>query len=135
MKEFKGKLKSRTGKVRIAFAILTCYMMYLEARREHWIFVALGVFVVVACFFSKEHIISEKGVDIKYNLFSLETHNYWEWKEITTLHADYKKAAPHVMLHIGKDIVSRTFTYDASEIDEIFALAKKQNYKIFIDKM
>ena len=88
---------------------------------------------MVACFFKKEHVISEEGVDIKYMLFGFTMHNYWKWDEITTLHTDYKKAKPNVMLHIGKDIVVRSFVMEKDDCQGAIALARRMNPGIYIE--
>lgn len=89
-------------------------------------------FVMVAAFFEKQHIVSEKGVDIEYHLFGMVMHNYWSWDEVTTMHPDYIKARPNVMLHIGKDIVTRSFIMTVSDANGILELAQRMNSSIYI---
>lgn len=133
MKYF-GIVKKRDQKVNILFAILSAYMLYLEVVRHQWIYIPVIALVILACFFKKEHVISEEGVDIEYNLFGVKAHNIWKWNEVTTIHFDYEKAQPNVMLHIGKDIVTRTFIFPRSECHEIAVFAKKMNSKIYIEE-
>lgn len=113
----------------IALAILT---VYIGIYRKQYVYIFLAGIAVLAAFFQKEHKISEEGIDIEYTLFSYVTHNYWRWDEVTTLHTDYKRAKPYVMLHIGKDILIRSFVMDHENCQGALRLARKMNPKIYI---
>lgn len=134
MREFKGIVPERKKSTRIAFALLVVLMMVISFLIKKYIYLPLEVLVFLACFFSKEHIVSEEGVDLRYKLFGANTvHNWWGWDEITSIHTDYRKAAPKVQLHIGKDIVVRTFIMEEKDIPGIIKLAKEKNPEIYIE--
>lgn len=132
---YKGILPQRKPWVKFVFALLVGYMMYLEIRRGQWIYVPLGILVLLACFVEKEHLITAEGVDIAHTLFGFGMHNLWRWDEITTLHTDYKRARPNVMLHIGKDVVTRSFTMKHGDCQGALALAARQNPNIYIEDL
>lgn len=133
--EFKGFVPQRKEWVSFVFSLLALLMLVLAILAHKYAYVPIILLVFFACYFSKEHIISEKGCDLKYMLFKgmFTTHNWWTWDEITSLHTDYRKAAPKVQLHIGKDIVVRTFLMEEKEIPKILKLAKEKNPKIYIE--
>ena len=118
--------------MRAAAVFLALIMLYIEIRRGRYWYLPIAVFILLAAFFQKEYKISEEGVDIEYRLFGYRTHNYWFWKDITTLHTDYRKASPNVLLHIGKDVVVRTFVMDRESCQASLSLARKINPKIYI---
>lgn len=118
--------------MRAAAVFLALIMLYIEIRRGRYWYLPIAVFILLAAFFQKEYKISEEGVDIEYGLFGYRTHNYWFWKDITTLHTDYRKASPNVLLHIGKDVVVRTFVMDRESCQASLSLARKINPKIYI---
>ncbi len=129
---YKGIVKKRKKGHNILLAAVTAALIALEFMKAKYIFMPITFLVFLACFFEKNHIISEEGVDIERKLFGHAIHNVWKWEEITTLHADYRKARPDVMLHIGKDIVTRSFVFKVSEANASIELAKKMNPKIYI---
>lgn len=133
MMKYRGILPERKNWVKAAIALAAVCMMYLEAARGQWIYVPIALLVILACFFKKEHIISEEGVDIRYELFRMPIHNCWTWDEITTMHTDYRKASPNVMLHIGKDISARTFVMEPSDCQAALRLAARMNPGIYIE--
>lgn len=135
MMKYRGILPERKNWVKAAIALAAAYMMYLEAMRGQWIYVPVALLVILACFFKKEHIISEEGVDIRYQLFRLPIRSRWTWDQVTTLHTDYRKASPNVMLHIGKDIAARAFVMSPSDCQAALRLARQMNPSIYIEDM
>ena len=132
--KYHGIIKQRELWLTITIFIIAAYLLYREYAAGQYIYIPLALMVMLACFFEREHIISEEGVDIKYNLFKVcIKHNYWAWDEITTLHPDYKRARPNVMLHIGKDVVTRTFTMKPSDCKGAMELARRMNPHFYID--
>lgn len=130
--EFKGIIPQRQTWVKVIIIILAVLLLVIEFLKGQYIYIPIAAMVVLACFFQKEHIVSEEGVDIKYILFGHIMHNYWRWDEITTMHADYRKARPNIMLHIGKDIVTRSFVMDEKSCKGALELATRMNPKIYI---
>lgn len=130
-----GILRQRKPWVKILIFLLAVCMLLLEIVQKQWIYVPVMLMVILACFFQKEHIVSQEGVDIHSRLFGCSQHSCWTWAEITTIHQDTRKAAPNVMLHFGKDITTRVFVMKPEDARAVLALAKKMNPKIYIAEM
>lgn len=125
--KYKGILRQREPWLKIAIIIAAAFMLYLSITGGYITYAALAVVVILTVFFKKEHIISEEGVDIKYDLFGITHVNRWEWQDITAIKPDYQKAYPNVLLHICKDVNIRDFVFKSTEIEGIKELAKKMN--------
>ena len=131
--EYKGIIKKRKTWLTVLFVILACLMLWRTIVTQHWPYLPIVILVILACFFTKEQIISKDGVDIQYTLFGRWTmHNLWTWGEITSLHPDYSKKAPHVELLIARDIVIRPFIMTREDTARVLELAKKMNASISI---
>ena len=133
--KFKGILKERQPWLKIAILLAAGFMMYLSVAGKQYLYAILAAVVILAVFFQKEHIISEEGVDIRYELFGIKSMNRWEWKDISAIKTDYIKAYPNVLVHIGKDVTIRDMVMRKADIPGIVALARKMNPDIFIDHM
>ena len=133
--KYKGILREREPWLKIVIVLAAGYMMYLSITGGMYTYAALAVVVILAVFFQKEHVISEEGVDIRYNLFGMKHVNRWEWEDITAIQTDYMKKAPDVLVHIGKDVSIRDFVMKRSDIPGIIALAKRMNPDMFIGDM
>ena len=121
--EYKGIIKKRKTWLTVLFVILACLMLWRTIVTQHWSYLPIVILVILACFFTKEQIISKDGVDIQYTLF---------WDEITSLHPDYSKKAPHVELLIARDVVIRPFIMTREDTARVLELAKKMNASISI---
>ena len=132
--EYKGIIKKRKTWLTVLFVILACLMLWRTIVTQHWSYLPIVILVILACFFTKEQIISQYGVDIQYTLFGRWTmHNLWTWDEITSLHPDYSKRAPNVELLIARDVVIRPFVMTREDTSHVLELAKKMNTSIIID--
>lgn len=133
--KYKGILREREPWLKVAILIAAGYMMYLSISGGMITYAVLSVVVMLAVFFQKEHVISEEGVDIRYNLFGIKHVNRWEWKDVTAIKTDYAKKAPDVLVHIGKDVNIRDFVMKRADISGIIEIAKARNPEIYIDDL
>ncbi|MGP1570272.1 MAG: hypothetical protein ACTTH0_05055 [Eubacteriales bacterium] len=131
--QLRGIVKERSPLVRGAIFVIALMMLGLEIWKSLYIYIPITLLVALVPFFHKAQIISDVGIDVEYRLFNSIMHNIWKWEEITTLHADYRKAGANVMLHIGKDIVTRTFVVTPSDAIKAKEIARKYNPQIYIE--
>ena len=131
--EYKGKLKQRTKNQRLLYLVGCILLVYLEISTRQYFYVPLTALLFGALILEKSHVISEEGVDIRYEFFGYRINNRWKWEEITGLQPDYKKAAPDVQLLIEKTSMIRPFVYTKEQYLEIIKLAQRMNPDIFID--
>ena len=133
--EIKGIQKARARWVKPVAAILAAGIVVYEIMQQLLLYVPIGLLVILACFFSKEHLVSDEGVDIQYTLFGMVSHNLWRWDEVTAIHVDRKRAMPDVALHIGKDVATRLFVFSARDAQAVLDLAKKRNPAIQLGRV
>ena len=113
-----------------AAAVFMCFLSYMDHKPTY---MAITVFVMVAAFLEKEHVVCEDGIDIRYNVLGYKHTNRWEWSEVSAIKTDYKKAAPYVMVYFNKGVTIRAFTMKKSHVKGIVELAAKKNPDMYID--
>lgn len=133
--EIRGIQKERKLWVKLLAALLAVLLMAYELSRGQLLYVPIGLLVLLACFFRREHLVSQEGVDLCHLLFGLPSHSLWTWEEITSIHVDRKRAMPDVALHIGKDVATRLFVFSARDADAVLALAKEKNPAIRLGRV
>ena len=133
--EYKAIHRQRSMQIKVLLALAVTVMMIIEIIKSRYLYVPIGIFLLLACFLDKEYAINDHGVEIRYTLFGTIRRNRWSWDEITALHVDYNKANPDVILHIGKDIVTRTYKMRSADCEEVLKIAKKQNPRIHIGRI
>lgn len=130
---YKGIIQSRSLYRRILILIACAVLLYLEFVRGQYLYIVLTMLLVLAVFHHKEHIVSEEGVDIKYNLFGFTTTNRWTWDQITAVQPDYIKERPNARVLFEKDAVIRSFLFTAADCQAVMKLAAKMNPEAFVD--
>lgn len=130
--EYKGIQKAREPWMKYAVAVAALFMFFLAFAGKKPTYMAISLFVIVAAFLEKEHVVCKDGVEIRYNIFGYKHTNRWEWSEITALQTDYQKAAPNVMVLFNKDVSIRAFTMKKSQVKGIVQLAASMNPDMFI---
>lgn len=131
----KGIQKARKPWVRPAAGVLAVGVGVYQALLQQWLYVLVALLVVLACFFSKEHLITREGVDIQYTLFGRVSHNLWRWEEVTAIHVDRKRAMPNVALHIARDVAVRLFVFTPQDAQAVLDLAKERNPSIQLGRV
>ncbi len=130
---FKGKIKPRSKWVKPSALVGALILLGFAVTSGKDGYFVPAVILAVAPFLEKEYIVDDEGVDIKFRLWGREYRNLWPWQDVTSLHVDHRKVYPDVMLHIGKDVVTRSFVFDSDEIGEIVELAREKNPSIYIE--
>ena len=134
--EYRGIVKTREKWMTVLFMVLAALMLWRTIATGKWIYIPILIVVVLACFFRREHIISEEGVEIRNILFGrFKSRDLWTWDEITSMETNYEKVAPNVRLLISKDIVIRAFVMTRSDAKKSLALARKMNPSIQMNEL
>jgi len=130
---YKGIVRESNLWVKIGIAAACGVMFYIQLLKGNYFSLIVLAALILAVFFKKEQIISEKGVDICYNMLGMKTVNHWDWNDITSMKPDYLKARPDVILLIAKDVTIRNFRMKAADARGAMQLAKKMNPKLGSD--
>lgn len=129
---FYGKVKEHENWVKYTGILLAAYMTFVGIKFQRYSYLIIAIALVLAIFLKKYHVIDKDGVDIKYTILGMPFHNRWTWDQVTTVHTDYKHPYPDVMLHIGKDVLVRTFRFERSQIPDILSFIEEMNENIYI---
>ena len=130
---YKGIVKTRDTKRKIYLLVGGFVILYMAYLQRNWLYIMLAVVLMLAIFFKKEHIVSEKGVSIEYDLFGMKVSNKWEWNQITAIRPDFKKAKPNILLEIARDVTIRAFVFEEEDAWNVLKLAKKMNPDMYVD--
>ena len=132
--EYRGIVKTHARWLIVLFLILAALMLWRTIATGKWIYIPMIVIVILACFFRREHIVSKEGVEIRNILFGkIFSRDIWNWNEVSSMEANYEKAAPNVQLLISRDIGIRAFVFTRQDARGVFSLARKMNPKIQLD--
>ena len=130
---YKGIVKERDLKRKIILFVGCLILFYVSFLRGNYLYMGITVIIALAVFYKKEHVVSEEGVAIVYNLFGIKVTNQWEWDEITAMRPDFKKAKPNVLLEIARDVTIRAFVFKEEDVPGVLELAQKMNPDMYVD--
>ena len=104
--EYRGIVKTREKWMTVLFLVLAALMLWRTIVTGKWVYIPILIIVVLACFFKREHIISEEGVEIRNILFGrFKSRDLWTWDEITSMETNYEKVAPNVRPRIPSSVL------------------------------
>ncbi len=129
-----GDIKKKSTALKIAggFAFVISFIMAMYSK--NYLYVGVSFLILLATFLEKEYIVNANGVNIAFSFFNIKSDFMWLWSDIDTVHCDYVKKYPKVILHFGKDVVVRSFVFEARDVENIIMLAKRANPSIYIKK-
>lgn len=125
--QYKGIIRKRDTWIDVGIVVAGGVMFYIQLMRGAYLYMLILAILISAVFFRKEHVISESGVDIRYNLFGIKSVSHWDWKDVTSMKPDYIKARPDVVLLIAKDVTIRNFRMKPDDARGAMQLAAKMN--------
>lgn len=130
---YKGIVKERSVQRKMFMFIVGAALFCVEFMEKNYLFMVILAILCLAIFFKKEHIVSEDGVEIRYQLLGAKVSYKWEWAEITAMRPDYKKAKPNIFMEIAKDVTIRAFVFTPEDAVGVMELAKKMNPDMYVD--
>ncbi len=109
-------------------------MLIFQIKSKMYFYIPITLLLIAAVFFRKEHVVSEKGVDIVYDILGFRTDNVWAWEDIAMIQPDYMKAAPNTMVIFEKNTsMLRPFVFEPDDAIMVLEFAKKMNPEIYVD--
>ena len=133
MEQYKGIVKTRTPERKIMLVVVTGIILFLSYQMRNYLYMIMAVVMMTAVFYTKEHIVDQKGVHIVYNFFGIKIPYTWTWDVITIVRPDYTKAKPNVLLEIAKDVTIRGFVFKKSEVQDVMDFIKRMNPNIQVE--
>ncbi len=133
--EYYGIIKRQKNWLKFAVIIFGIYIIYNSVLTDNLKYFPFGIIMILATFFNKKHIISEKGIDILYIVCGIKFHNIWNWQEINVIYLDYKKSKPNIEFHIAKNLLYRKFILYPDDALKALDFISKMNPKISVKEI
>lgn len=125
MPEYEGVVRKRARSTTIILVVCVLGLMVWEVFVRNYLYLTITLFVLFACLLKKSHIVSEKGVTIRYLLLGREVNSCWVWEEVTAVMVDYGKASPDVMVYFGKGLNTRAFRFESATATNLVPVLKR----------
>lgn len=132
---YKTKAYDKQKWMRVLLFLLCAYILYVEITRQEWLLAVIAAVIMLACFVQKEQILSDKGAGLGHRFLFFSIGDTWPWEDVLTILTDEKKAAPDVLLHIGKDKVVRTYRLSSEDARGVLDFVEKNHPHIITEDL
>ena len=92
----------------------------------------IGAAIIAAMLLSKETVVCEEGIVVRYDAIVYQYKEVWPWEEIKEIHKELSPDCKQYGLHFMKDIMTKRVVFPISEAKEVLEFAKEMNPKIHI---
>ena len=94
--------------------------------------IVFGVLYILVLLMKKDVAVTDRGLEIFYNMRITTQYDFWPWEEINSVIREDRKHPQMVALHFGRGSTGKSFFFTRKDSDAIMALARKKNRKILV---
>jgi len=80
----------------------------------------------------KDTVITERGLEIFYQMRITTHYDFWSWKEIVSVIREDRKHPELVALHFGRGNRSKRLFFTKADAKQIMVLARKKNSRAVV---
>lgn len=130
----------RELKPRKAYVTYGCWAMsvllVLGGIFTRWKIAAVfGALYILTLLTKKDAVITERGLEIFYNMKITTNYNFWPWEEINAIVVEDRNHPEVIALHFGRGNASKRFFFTRSDTQDVLILAKQKNPSIPIRQL
>lgn len=94
--------------------------------------IVVGVFILAAMVLNKKTAVTERGIEVTYDMVLFKRVDLWSFEEIREIHKELSPDGRKYALHMMKDIMSKRLVFPITEAEKVIALAVEKNPKIHV---
>ena len=94
--------------------------------------IVVGVFILAAMEKKKKTAVTERGIEVTYDMVLFKRVDLWSFEEIREIHKELSPDGRKYALHMMKDIMSKRLVFPITEAEKVIALAVEKNPKIHV---
>ena len=112
----------------IAGAVCTALGIYISS----WYTVLVGVLILSAMALNKKTAVTERGIEITYDMGLFKRVDLWSFDDIREIHKELSPDRSKYALHMLKDVMSRRLVFSISDAEKVIELALEKNPDIHV---
>ncbi|MDO4581665.1 MAG: hypothetical protein Q4B96_03670 [Bacillota bacterium] len=131
-KEYYGVVPEKSNWVKGGAAVIALLMITLGFALPNYLAVAFGILLILAVLLIKKQVVTNEGIEIRYDMRFTDYTDFWPWSDVTSVHREDQGNKLYVALHFSKGPVTRRFIMKRDTADKVMELAKRRNPAIHI---
>lgn len=92
----------------------------------------VGALILAAMILSKKIAVTERGIEITYDMVLFSRVDLWSFEEIQEIHKELSPDRKKYALHMLKDVMSRRLVFTISDAQKVIDLALEKNPSIHV---
>lgn len=126
------ELKPRKKWVTNGCWVLSCFLIIGGIITPYRMVTIFGVLYILTLLMKKDTVITERGVEIFYQMRITTHYDLWSWSEIISIVREDRNHPELVALHFGRGNRSKRLFFTKADAKQIIVLAKKKNSRIVV---
>ena len=129
------EMKPRKKWVQIGGWFLSAGLIIGGIMTPYRVLILFGILYVLTLVMKKDTVITERGLEIYYQMRITTHYDFWSWKEIVQVLREDQNHPQLVALHIGRGNRSKRLFFTRSDAKQIMVLARKKNHRAVVSEM
>lgn len=121
------KLKERKKYVIVLGWLAALMLVGYGIASGVWLSILLGLIMALALMLDQREMVTNRGLEVYYDVRIFDYTDVWTWEEMTSLHREDQGHPTLVALHFGKGLNTRRYCFTKADAENIMALAKRRN--------
>lgn len=122
----------RELKPRKAYVVYACWAMVILLLvggifTRFKIALIFGALYALTLLTKKDAAVTERGLEIYYQMRITTNYNFWPWEEINAIVVEDRNHPELIALHFGRGNASKRFFFTRSDTQNILILAREKN--------
>lgn len=126
------ELKPRKNWVIIGGWILSGALIIGGILTPYKVLILFGLLYILTLLMQKDTVVTERGVEIFYQMRITTHYDFWSWKEIISVTREDRNHPELVALHFARGNRSKRLFFTKADAKQIMVLAKKRNSRIAV---
>ena len=126
------KVKERKTYIKVCGWIAMAGILVYGFGSMNPIAIILGVLMGLAMIMEQREMVTNRGLEVFYDLRVFDYTDLWPWEEMTSLHREDQGHPTLVALHFGKGITTRRYAFTKADAQAIMNLARERNPKMSV---
>ncbi len=124
------EIKPRKQWVTVGGWILSAALLVGGILTPYRVLIIFGLLYILTLLMEKDTVVTNRGVEIYYQMRITTHYDIWEWKEILSVTREDRNHPELVALHFARGNRSKRLFFTKADAKQIMVLAKKRNSRI-----
>ena len=121
------ELKPRKSYVTYGWWVMSVILVLAGIFTRWKIAAIFGILYILTLLTKKDTVVTERGLEIFYQMRITTNYNFWPWEEINAIVVEDRNHPELIALHFGRGDASKRFFFTRQDTQNILILAREKH--------